>query len=53
MAKSHLLHQQFYEENGGVDESRIKSLNSYHFRADEAEWYKQHGCYEVKVGLFL
>lgn len=49
MAGSHLLHQQFYAENGGVDHSRINSLNSYHFRDKEAEWYRSKGCYDVKV----
>jgi hypothetical protein len=49
MSGSHLLHQQFYAEHGGVDHTRIKSLNSYHFREEEAEWYKSKGCEEVKV----
>lgn len=30
MAKSHLMHQKFFDANGGVDESRTKTaLNSY------------------------
>lgn len=49
MSGSHLLHQQFYAEHGGVDHARIKSLNSYHFKEEEAEWYKSKGCEEVKV----
>lgn len=51
MQGSHLLHQQFYAENGGVDHGRIVSLNSYHFREHEAAWYRSKGCKEVKVSL--
>ncbi|ORY32186.1 hypothetical protein BCR39DRAFT_504505 [Naematelia encephala] len=52
MVGSHLLHQQFFAESGGVDESRISALNSYHFNAKEADWYRAHGCHDIKYLQF-
>lgn len=32
----------------GIAESELIHLR-YHYRAEEAQWYKDNGCYEVKV----
>jgi len=46
---SHLLHQQFFAENG-LDESRPGGkLNSYVYHQNEADWFRAHGCKDVKI----
>jgi len=47
---SHLKHQEFFEATGGIDDAkRHGKPNSYLYDVEEAEWYKAHGCKEVKV----
>jgi hypothetical protein len=39
MAKSHLMHQKFFDANGGVDESRTKTaLNSCVLAVESLEY---------------
>lgn len=45
---SHVLHNQYFAETGGPKADK-EAVNGYTYGYDEIQWYKDHGCQEIKV----
>lgn len=48
---SHLLHKEHFEEIGGFREKSDSGVNQngYDFEKEDADWYRERGCEEVKI----
>lgn len=48
---SHLLHEAHFEAIGGfrAEQDGGEKENMYRYQPDDAQWYKDHGCEEVKI----
>lgn len=51
MKGSHLKHAEFFESIGGFrpEKDAGPQDHSYHFTPEDHQWYKDHGCEQVKV----
>lgn len=48
MRGSHLLHNQYFDENGGINPEQDVG-DGYNYTVKQGEWYEKQGCEKVKI----
>lgn len=48
---SHLKHQEYFDAIGGFRSEGDLGVgqNGYNYKSDDIEWYRNHGCEEIKI----